>query len=49
MYETNGNQGGGGRSGPWPEEDVEGWRAQMNPRFRVGRPPQLTPAQLALV
>ena len=50
-YETNGNQGGGGRDPP-TEEEVEQWRGGLNPRFRVGgvtRDHELTPAMMALV
>ena len=50
-WETNGNQGGGGRAQPTAEE-VEKWRASLNPRFRVGRvgvDHQLSDAQMALV
>ena len=50
-WETNGNQGGGGSRAPTAEE-VESWRAGLNPRFRVGgvtRDHELTEEQMALV
>ena len=49
LYETNGNQGGGGRSGPWPEENVARWKRGLNPRFAIRGPPTLTPEQRAVV
>ncbi len=50
-YETNGNQGGGGRDQPTNEE-IEAWRKSLNPRFRIGgvtRDHELTVEQMALV
>lgn len=50
-YETNGNQGAGGRAPPTGEE-IAAWRASLNPRFRIGgvtRDHDLTADQMALV
>lgn len=53
IWETNGNQGGGGRMEPPTEEQVLQFRSDRNPRFRVGGfgvgDHSLTPEQLALV